>query len=170
MGVTGKGATVLVRAGDRRMVVSDGTGARLVSAMKEEGGSKRPMLVLVLLLGSRCSEHYTVRAHGPFRREQGRWSAKDPVLRERPALNTAEYCRRQYFVVGEYVDINMSEEEWFEKEKGLALSCSAHGLARSSLPPPPTNSEIWKIKKEEEEEEEGAGQGGGGEKIASFEV
>ncbi|GMN54053.1 hypothetical protein TIFTF001_023190 [Ficus carica] len=45
MGVTGKGATVPVRAGDRRVVVSDGTGARLA-----------------LLPGSRCSEHYTVRA------------------------------------------------------------------------------------------------------------
>ncbi|GMN43110.1 hypothetical protein TIFTF001_012318 [Ficus carica] len=106
MGVTGKGATVPIRAGDRRMVVSDGIGARLVSAMKEEGGSKRPMLVLVLLPGSRCSEHYSVRAHGLFRRGQGRWSAKDPVPGERPALNTAEYCQRQYFVVGEYVDIN----------------------------------------------------------------
>ncbi|GMN40534.1 hypothetical protein TIFTF001_009761 [Ficus carica] len=43
MGVTSKGATVPVRAGDRRVVVSDG--ARLA-----------------LLLGSRCSEHHTVRA------------------------------------------------------------------------------------------------------------
>ncbi|GMN20176.1 hypothetical protein TIFTF001_043019 [Ficus carica] len=49
MGVTGKGATVPVRAGDRRVVVSDG-----------------------------------------------------PILGERPALNTAEYIQRQYFVVGEY--------------------------------------------------------------------
>ncbi|GMN61429.1 hypothetical protein TIFTF001_030512 [Ficus carica] len=45
MGVTGKGATVPVRAGDRRVVVSDGTGARLA-----------------LLPGYRCSEHHTVRA------------------------------------------------------------------------------------------------------------
>ncbi|GMN25665.1 hypothetical protein TIFTF001_001017 [Ficus carica] len=59
-----------------------------------------------LLHGPRCSEHYTVRAYGLFRREQGRWSAKDPVPGESPALNAAEYCRRQYFVVGEYVDIN----------------------------------------------------------------
>ncbi|GMN48526.1 hypothetical protein TIFTF001_017704 [Ficus carica] len=85
-----------------------GTGARLVSAAKEEGWSKRPMPGLVFLHGSRCSEHYTVRAYGLFRPEQGRWSAKVPVLGECPALNTAEYCRRQYFLVGEYVDINIS--------------------------------------------------------------
>ncbi|GMN64583.1 hypothetical protein TIFTF001_033661 [Ficus carica] len=54
MGVTSKGATVPVRAGDRRMVVSDADsiGARLVSAMKEDGWSKRPILVLALLPGS----------------------------------------------------------------------------------------------------------------------
>ncbi|GMN68390.1 hypothetical protein TIFTF001_037452 [Ficus carica] len=45
MGITGKGATVPVRAEDRRVVVSDGTGARLA-----------------LLPGSRFSEHHTVRA------------------------------------------------------------------------------------------------------------
>ncbi|GMN41946.1 hypothetical protein TIFTF001_011152 [Ficus carica] len=105
-----RGQQCLVRVGDRRMVVSDGTGARLLSPVYEEGWSKRPMPVLVLLPGSRCSEHYTVRAHGLSRREQGRWSAKDPVLGERPAINIAEYCRRQYFVVGEYVDINRAYE------------------------------------------------------------
>ncbi|GMN19543.1 hypothetical protein TIFTF001_049927 [Ficus carica] len=35
-----------------------------------------------------------------FRRERGRWSAKGPILGERPALNTAEYIQRQYFVSG----------------------------------------------------------------------
>ncbi|GMN20974.1 hypothetical protein TIFTF001_040010 [Ficus carica] len=60
MGVTGKGATVPVRVRDRGMVVSDGTGARLPSAVKEEGWFERPMPDVVLLPGSRCSEHYTV--------------------------------------------------------------------------------------------------------------
>ncbi|GMN39141.1 hypothetical protein TIFTF001_008371 [Ficus carica] len=36
------------------------TGARLLSAVKEEGWSERPIPDLVLLPGSRCSEHYTV--------------------------------------------------------------------------------------------------------------
>ncbi|GMN38656.1 hypothetical protein TIFTF001_007889 [Ficus carica] len=102
MGVTGKGATV---PGDGLCNLA-GTGARPPLAAKGERWSERPKPDLVLLPGSRCSEHTTVRAHGLFRREQGRWSAKEPVLGERPVLNTAEYCRRQYFSIGEYVDIN----------------------------------------------------------------
>ncbi|GMN21565.1 hypothetical protein TIFTF001_043343 [Ficus carica] len=42
-----------------------------------------------------------------FRRERGRWSAKGSLLGERPALRPAEYIQRQYFVVGEYVEINI---------------------------------------------------------------
>ncbi|GMN29231.1 hypothetical protein TIFTF001_002352 [Ficus carica] len=60
-------------------------------------------------VADRCSEYYTVRARGLFRRKRGRCSVKDFVLGERPALNTAEYSRRQYFVIGEYVNINIHQ-------------------------------------------------------------
>ncbi|GMN37627.1 hypothetical protein TIFTF001_006974 [Ficus carica] len=60
MGVTGKGATVPVRAGDRRVVISNGTGARLA-----------------LLPGSRCSEHHTVRARARSDENGGGGRSKD---------------------------------------------------------------------------------------------
>ncbi|GMN68644.1 hypothetical protein TIFTF001_037703 [Ficus carica] len=101
-----KSARILICKGRGRPT---GTGTRLVSAVKEvESWSGRPMPVQNLLLRSKCSEHYFVRAYGLFWRERGTWSAKDPVLGERPALNTAERCRRWYFVVGAYFDINIS--------------------------------------------------------------
>ncbi|GMN58061.1 hypothetical protein TIFTF001_027171 [Ficus carica] len=85
------------------------------------------MPVQNLLLGSKCSEHYFVRAYGLFRRERGTWSAKDPVLGERPALNTAERCRRWYFVVGAYFDINMRCKREEERERE---TCRFHGRGR----------------------------------------
>ncbi|GMN65434.1 hypothetical protein TIFTF001_034490 [Ficus carica] len=72
MGVTGKGATMPVIAGDRRVVVPDGTGARLAS-----------------LPGSRFSEHHTVRAracsdeHGGARTYSRRTSGSKHCRSER---------------------------------------------------------------------------------------
>ncbi|GMN22286.1 hypothetical protein TIFTF001_043489 [Ficus carica] len=91
MGVTGKEATVSVRAGDRRMVVSDADRYR-----SKAGFTTRIKVLRALHRPSTCL----------FQRERGRWSAKGPILGERPALNTAEYSQRQYLMVGEYVDIN----------------------------------------------------------------
>ncbi|GMN65571.1 hypothetical protein TIFTF001_034650 [Ficus carica] len=91
MGVTGKGATVPVRAGDRRVVVPDADRYR-----SKAGFTTRIQVLRAPHRPSTCL----------FRRARGRWSAKGPILGERPALNTAEYIQRQYLVVGEYVDIN----------------------------------------------------------------
>ncbi|GMN67707.1 hypothetical protein TIFTF001_036772 [Ficus carica] len=61
MGVTGKGATVPVRAGDRRMVVSDG------------------------------AQSTTPSEHVPVPARTGEVVGQGTFLGERPALNTAEY-------------------------------------------------------------------------------